>query len=200
MKVRVQGQHYLSDNDIMNIDEKKRYWWMRSMDSNYGEGEFINFWKQGISKADTIANRPLDLIIELEPGRYLAGCGDKNVMNERGYPTRQLLNFVVFPNGTTQNYKWDEMPTLEAFQQMLLDDPTLSEPPKDIPHERTPMIYDYAVYPESNQRWCKFKDTFIDDNDTCDFFKAKVETGGTLCDNCVHGVVLYYKPSDTVME
>lgn len=200
MKVRVRSERYLSDDELMSIEDNKRRWWLIALDTNYGEGEFINLWKQGIGKEDTIANRPMDLILDLEPGRYLAGCGDKNVINSRGYPTRQLLNFIVFPNGTVDYYSYKDMPSLADFQQMVLDDPTLSEPPKEADITVSPQFSDYKTYPEDNQRWCKFKDTFVDDNDTCDFVKPKSDSGGTLCDNCVQGVVLYYNPADETDE
>lgn len=201
MKVRVQSQYYLSDEEMMMVEDKKRTWWIMHLGKSVGEGRdettFINLRGEGLGEQDLLGNKRLDVVINLEPGRYLAGCGDKNVMGDRGFPARQLLNFLVFPNGVVEYRKYNEMPSFDEFQQMLIDDPTLSEPAQGL-ETFGASGGTYERFPGNNSRWCEMKATFTDDNDTCDFFDVRYTGGNTLCENCLYGTVLYRDTSDEV--
>lgn len=200
MKVRVQSEYYLSDDDIMMIEVNKRTWWIMRLGKPIGEGRddvtFINLREQSLSTEDLLANKRLDVVLELEPGRYLAGCGDKNVMGDRGFPARQLLYFLVFPNGVVDYRKYDEMPSFEEFQQMLIDDPSLSEPAKIVDSGVMSGEATLERFPEWNSVWCDLNSTFKDDIDSCEFFTMKFMGGTEFCDNCKSGFILYRDTRD----
>lgn len=200
MKVRVQSQYYLSDEEMMMVEDKKRTWWIMQLGKTIADGrdetKFVNLRGEGLGEQDLLGNKRLDVVVDLEPGRYLAGCGDKNVMGDRGFPARQLLNFLVFPNGIVEYRKYDEMPDFEGFQQMLIDDPSLSEPAKIVTSGVMSGEANLERFPGDNSRWCEMNATFKDDNDTCDFMEVKFTGGSTLCENCMHGIILYRDLND----
>lgn len=213
MKVRVTGRYYLNPRDIQYVEEHmseenhlrpgQKLWWV-SKDSPEprGQNTLIDLYAQGITDEDRVGTKPLDLVLDLEPGLYTAGCGGAfSLENEEGRPIRERVHFAVFPNGVVEVYnRFSEKPSWEDFQNMILLDPSLAEPPTVEADIGSESVMDFVVYPNPNQRWCVLRDTFTDDNETCDFIKVKTEGSGTLCDNCTHGIILYCNSADISSE
>lgn len=106
MNVRVRSKYSLRSGDLHLLPENKMRWWMKSEDKE-GKDAFVKIPR------DAIGNDPLDVDVDLTPGRYSAGCGEWNVKNSEGRSVYQRLYFYVTADGQVVYVsRKDELPEL----------------------------------------------------------------------------------------
>lgn len=213
MIVHIKSDYSLRDEDIPLLPSNKLRWWMKSEDNE--ENPWIKF------PSEQLGNNILDVTLDLAPGRYSAGVGDYNVVNDKGWHVSQRLYFYVVPDGTVITTKWADLPSYDEViamgdegyvpegkgQQSTKTIGCYDENPRKIngiDADKIEKTMTQIVVPYV--RFCKFPRTrTLDDTDEIFFLRKIVEIrksicgdfkeikpdAGYKCDNCIFAEELY---------